>query len=63
MAEGIGRLLTPEEVCKIFSISMNTLRRWVAARKIPSIQVGRGLRFTEASISWFIDKKTRKAIA
>jgi excisionase family DNA binding protein len=59
---GVLRLLTAAEVCEIFGISRNTLRRWVAARKIHHVKIGREHRFVQAAIEKMIERKTVKAL-
>lgn len=50
-------LLTIGEVAKLLKVHTRTLRRWIAAGKIPAIDIGRGWRFERAAIeTWLADR-------
>lgn len=50
------RLLTPEEVCDILSISIHTLRHWTASGKLKCIKLSRrAVRYRESEINRYIE--------
>ena len=54
----LPRLLTLAEVAKYLRVSPKTVRRWVAARRIPCVRFGTRLRFDAGDIaSWVRQRK------
>lgn len=52
----MGRLLTPEEVCKRYSIKMSTLYQWTSKNSIPHLKIGGLVRFKEEALEkWEIN--------
>lgn len=53
----MGRLITSKELQEIYSISRATIDRW-RKEGMPSIKVGRGVRFDEEDVQdWIIKNK------
>jgi predicted DNA-binding transcriptional regulator AlpA len=50
MAPATPRLLTIQQVAKRFGVSVRTIWRWEAAKRIP-----RGVRLTSATVRWWED--------
>lgn len=53
----MGKLITVKELMEIYSISRSTIDRW---RKMgmPSIKVGRGVRFDEDAVrAWILENR------
>ncbi len=52
----MGKLLTPEEICKRYSIKMNTLYQWTCRNYIPHLKIGGLIRFKEEELEkWEIN--------
>lgn len=54
-------LMTPEEVCQILGMKKKSntiiLARWVKARKIRAVRVGRAFRFRPVDVEAYIKKQ------
>ena len=50
-------LITTEELAVIFRVSPQTIRNWVARRKIPYIQIGRRNLFQMRSLQRWLNQK------
>ena len=50
-------LITVEELATIFRVSPQTIRNWVARRKIPYIQIGRRNLFQQRSLQKWLNQK------
>ena len=59
----VWKLLTPEEVAKILSVSPNTLSNWRVMRKgPPHTKIEGGVRYYEDSLKKYIKKQAAKAV-
>jgi excisionase family DNA binding protein len=56
-----ARLLKVQEAASYLAVSVSTLYGWAWQRRIPSIKVGRGLRFDLADLEAFIEGNRVKA--
>jgi excisionase family DNA binding protein len=53
-----GALLTPGEVAGCLRVSIQTVRRWINAGKLPAYKVGRAWRIKEADLqSWLKERR------
>ena len=50
-------LITVEELAVIFRVSPQTIRNWVARRKIPYVQIGRRNLFQVRSLQRWLNQK------
>ena len=50
-------LLTIGEVARLLQVSEKTVRRWVAAGKLPCLRAGRVLRFLPADLFRFVEAR------
>lgn len=50
----MNNLLSYPEAAEILSVSEITLRKWVSARKIEHLKIGRSVRFTPEQIENFL---------
>lgn len=57
----MSKLLTIDEASEYLGISKMTLYRWVSARKVGFIKVGRLVRFKQAHLDRWIEQHTVKA--
>ena len=55
------RLITVEEVADAFGFAPQTIRNWVAMRRIPHIHIGGKTRFRKRSIEAWISHKERNS--
>ncbi|MEW6008857.1 MAG: helix-turn-helix domain-containing protein [Candidatus Omnitrophota bacterium] len=46
----MGKLLTPEEVCKRYSIKISTLYQWTSKNLIPHLKIRGLIRFEEEAL-------------
>lgn len=46
----MGKLLTPEEVCKRYSIKISTLYQWTSKNQIPHLKIRGLIRFEEEAL-------------
>ena len=54
--------LTKEQLAELYSVSVDSVERWVRTKQIASLKLGRSVRFTEAQIVKFEERRTKKAI-
>lgn len=60
---GSQRLLTPQEVASLFSVSPKTVARWAAAGKITAVRtLGGHRRYPEAEARELLDEATHPAL-
>ena len=59
-AEEMGRLVTSKELQSIYSISRATIDRW-RREGMPSIKVGRGVRFDDVEVRDWIRKNKQNS--
>jgi excisionase family DNA binding protein len=53
-----GTFLTPDEVAGCLRVSIQTVRRWINAGKLPAYKVGRAWRIKEADLeSWLEERR------
>lgn len=52
------KLLTVEEIAKLFQTSTSTIYRWVHKREIPFVKLGGKLRFSQDAIQEYIKKNS-----
>ena len=57
-----GQLRTVEQAAADLSVSIHTIRAWVARRKIGSVRLGRAVRIPLAEIQRLIDAGTLPAL-
>ena len=57
-----GYLFTYEQVAERLGVSVVWLRRQVSARRVPYVQLGRSVRFTEAQVQMLIADRTVQPI-
>mgnify|MGYP005798455549 CR=1 FL=1 len=57
--EGVGRLLTIEEVAERLTVTPSAIRRWrVEGYGPPSIKVGSRVRFSSTAVeAWLVDQE------
>ncbi len=56
----VDKLLTIEELADAFGFAPQTIRNWVALRKIPFVKIGGKTRFRKRSIeAWLALKESR----
>lgn len=58
---GTDRLLRPDEAAKMLGISRGTLYNWAYQRRVPTVKLGRTLRFSRLALERFIRKHTEPA--
>jgi excisionase family DNA binding protein len=57
-----GRLLTAREVAEQFGVTVETVLRWAAAGKLPSIRLSsRAIRFRQSAIAEWVEAHERGA--
>jgi excisionase family DNA binding protein len=52
----LDKLLTPEEAATALGVQVGTVRVWAAERRIPTIRVGRLLRFRVADVQAWLEE-------
>ena len=58
---GVGkRLLTPEEVAAYLGLKVDTVYKKARLRELPSVKVGRALRFDVVALDRYIEQHTIK---
>ena len=58
---GVGkRLLTPEEVAAYLGLKVGTIYKKARLRELPSVKVGRALRFDRVALDRYIEQHTIK---
>lgn len=57
----MAKLLTTAEVAEQLRVTDGTVRKWVAAKRIPYVKLGSAVRFEQSSIDNWINKRTIKA--
>jgi excisionase family DNA binding protein len=53
------RLLTAVEVAELFQVSVSWVRREARAGRLPSIRLGRSVRFRQATVVAWIESRER----
>lgn len=51
---GLSSLLTVSDVAQLFAVSEKTIRRWIAAGRLPAVRLGRLVRISPKSLSEYI---------
>lgn len=60
MAESImTKLLTPQQIAEILGVKPSTIYQWTHQGFIPHVKLGRLVRFKEAEIAKWVDKRSR----
>lgn len=54
-------LLTKADVCARLAVSLRTLDRLIAQNALPTIKVGRAVRFDPADVEAYIDAQKRRS--
>ncbi len=54
------RLLTPEEAAAYLGLKADTIYKWARLRELPSVKVGRALRFDLVALDRYIEQHTFK---
>jgi excisionase family DNA binding protein len=60
---GIERLLTVEEVAELLALSPKTIYAWAGSRRIPSLRLGRSLRFSEKDLKAWLDSRQKNLVS
>jgi len=55
---GLKRLLKPEEAAEYLGLQVDTVYRKARLRELPSVKVGRSLRFDVEALKRFIEEHT-----
>lgn len=55
------RLLTPAEVAEILGMKLSTVYAWAYQRRVPTVKLGRALRFRQSAIEQFVRQHERRA--
>ena len=55
----LGALLTVQEVASHLRVDEKTVRRWIKARELPAIRLGRQWRVREADLVRFLTNRWR----
>ena len=50
-------LMTIEEVCRKFQVTESCIRAWLHQRRIPSLRIGRLVRFKKQEIDNWLEEK------
>jgi excisionase family DNA binding protein len=58
----LNHLLTVPEAAKVLGVSVNTLRQWVCQRRLPTIKLGKAVRFSPEDLQQFIEHNRREAV-
>ena len=53
----LARLLTAEETAEILNVSLRTVRRLIANKKLPTVRVGRAVRIRPEALGAFIGEE------
>jgi excisionase family DNA binding protein len=62
MSATLNHLLTVPEAAKVLGVSVNTLRQWVCQRRLPTIKLGKAVRFSPEDLQQFIQNNRREAV-
>ena len=62
MADRLDKLLTVEQAAERLALKPSTLYAWSYERRIPTIKLGRSLRFKESDIQKLIKRSERPAL-
>jgi excisionase family DNA binding protein len=54
----MSKLLTPDAVADLLSVSRGTVYNWAYRRKVPSVKIGRCLRFRQQVIEDLVKTNT-----
>jgi len=54
------RLLSPEQLSRAVGIPRKTLYKWVRTGRVPSLRIGRLLRFSENAIAEWLASSTKQ---
>ena len=62
--DGVGkRLLTPKEAAEYLGLAVDTVYRQARLRKLPSVKVGRSLRFDLKALERFVERNTIETLS
>jgi excisionase family DNA binding protein len=53
----MDHLLTPEQIAELLGVKVSTIYQWTHQEYIPHIKLGRFVRFRQAEIEKWLDKK------
>jgi len=56
----MNRLLTPEQIAELLGVKQSTIYQWTHQGFIPHVKVGRLVRFREADIEKWLEKRSAK---
>jgi excisionase family DNA binding protein len=62
MPVALNHLLTVPEAAQVLGVSVNTLRQWVCQRRLPTIKLGKAVRFSPEDLRQFIEDNRREAV-
>jgi excisionase family DNA binding protein len=54
----MNRLLTPDEIAELLGVKKSTIYQWTHQGFIPHVKLGRSLRFREAAIEKWVEKRS-----
>lgn len=53
----VDRLLTLRQAAQVLGISINTIRKWAASRRIPIVKLNRAVRVRESALAELIERR------
>lgn len=57
------RLLTAQQTADVLAVKLSTVYQWAYERRIPTVKIGRSLRFRESEIEKLIRRNERPALS
>jgi excisionase family DNA binding protein len=63
MSREVLPLINVPEAAKLLGISVNTLRQWISQRKVPTIKLGKVVRFLPDDLQKLIEENRREVIS
>jgi len=58
----LEKLITPDELCRLFRIPKSQVYKLVHQKKIPYLKIGRALRFEESQIILWLEKQRNATV-
>jgi excisionase family DNA binding protein len=62
MNREVQPLINVPEAAELLRISVNTLRQWISQRKVPTIKLGKAVRFSPDDLRKLIEESRREAV-
>ena len=53
----VDRLLTPRQAAQVLGVSINTIRKWAASRRIPIVKLNRAVRVRQSALAELIERR------